>query len=477
MERAAEHFDFLGVLLVDIFFVEQKAALDKNLLHLFPILSRPGESSRIISRSELDVDSRFFWHVGRITRENVYPDIFRTASLPSLPATVEFIDVKLCRFSPSHFVLCFIVGLSPEVTKGVLDRLSQPYSGSVQRIDIKKHRGSVEMLSPEMQRHEALAGEFGNLVAQIENALRPFVRGGYFTEFQPNASLGRVDIVSVKGFRTDPGPETQIWQDAMRPWSAPLGLLWGASYNWNDASVFERESFFGSEHPWRLLIKPEAIVPRDTSDDQRKEILRVVGNQLGGLASIVAFDRFAVIQQNLLASFRESVFEVARRKRFAYLSLSKHSQIQQRVLASLILVQSLSAGLTRSSSWLSHERFVGDASYSYEGHAQTIASPFVQTLKTRFASIHEEMDRAAKVLSGLLAARNLVAIYVLTWAIFLFTVFGVMGLGNIRSWAEMSWAAVHSALHHDNVLPILSPRRHQEARASHDTAPHGEQRR
>lgn len=453
LENARECFDLLGFVLVEIFLVEQKKELDINLLRLFPDLSKPREGNRLLSSSDIDVDSSFYWNVGRITREPIFPSFLPATSLPALPASAIFIDVKLCRFAPSHYVLCFEVGLSPDVTKELLDKLGQPYTGRVQWLSIEKRRGSVGMRSPEVQRQEVLAGYLDTLVDKIEHPLRPFLRGGYFTEFRKGTRLGRIDMISLKGLRSDPGTETDAWQTATREWSASLGLLWSASYNWQDAAVVERVGHFGPEYPWRLLIKPESFVREGFSGDSRAEMLQSVGNRLGGLASIVAFDRFAVIQQSLIAHFRNSVFKVARNKFLAYFLLWRHSQIHQRILSSRMLVQALFAGLTRSGGRLSGEHYAGNATFLYKAQSHVhMPNPFVQSLEQRYASIVEDMDRAAEFLSSILAARNLVAIYILTIAIFIFTALGVFD--NVRRWASTSQP---SPTHHTAANMVAAP--------------------
>jgi hypothetical protein len=301
--------------------------------------------------SDVEGDTIFFWNVGRISRDPVFPDFVASATVPTLPTSVDFIDVKLSRISPSHYVLCFEIGLNPTVTEELLDKLGDAYTGQVQWYEAERLRGSIGIKSPEVQRKEELANHVNAIEREIERLLKPSLRGGYFNEF-PHSRLGRLDIISLKGLPELHGAQSAAWQAAAREWCSPLGLSWMQGFNWDDAAVIPRELHFGSEYPWRLLVRPEAFSRVEAHEDPRAEILRTVGNLIGGLASVVALDRFAVIQQYLVAAFRKSVFKVARNKLGAYFQFWRHSGIQQQILTSRVLEQAPLAGLTRSRSRL-----------------------------------------------------------------------------------------------------------------------------
>lgn len=194
------------------------------------------------------------------------------------------------------------------------------------------------------------------------------------------------------------------------------------------------------------MVRPEAFRSDDTSADVRAEILRTVGHRIGGLASIVAFDRFAVIQQNLIAQFRNSVFKVARGHRVGtYVLFLRHLRIQQRILTSRVFVQSLLAGLARSKGQILRESYAGNASYfDWKRVHVHVPDPFLSSLEQRYSLMLDEMDRIAGFLSSLLATRNLVATYVFTAAILFVSVLGLIGFDNIRQWVSTEWSAIQN---------------------------------
>lgn len=436
VQRASETFDLLAFLLVEMYAVEQLGRMRTNLHALFPMERPRSGGEGILSRQDGDVYARAYQNVGRIWRVASHPPIWNSRVLPNLPAEVEFIDVFLHQLIPTHIFLSLEVALSTAANDTLFELLGRPYEGEIEISDFRPWRvaKSVTFYSPETEKQETIAAYVEQLIRDIQHSLEPYLNGGLFTEDKDGEGLARADVIAIRGLPDAPGQEAAAWQATAREWSSSLGLLLvGGYYSSKRYAVIPRSGGIGLENLWQLVVRPEHFADDWEHEDRRSVILRELIPVLGGFSAVIALDRFATMQQKLVARFRRRVLRAASAGFLAYLLFFWHLLIHQRILTARVIVQGLQAGLSRSAAILTTEPLVsGCTTYLCGTTAEHEPDPFIGFIVQRLASIREGMDLAAQFFAELLAARNLAATYVLSILILLATIFGAIDLSNLQ---------------------------------------------
>lgn len=259
--------EYLTIRMIEVFQLEEFEKLRINLKKMFPNLSGFHGSDTFedyFGKLGSSLYPGWWMNVGLIYRDK--PRLGRnTFRLPSLPDTVDSIQVHLHKILPSLIVITFDIHLTANTNDTLIDLHAQKYlpeASLVSFYPMDKSFG-INQMSAERSMEQAVLGWLERIRKGVEDSIKPHI-SGYF--MQQSTDSARLPAIEVYGLKRNERRKTKFvtWANNARDWFDSLGfqLYWNTYNNKGFAFSWSHESNYDDNHkiPSRILLFWDEII-------------------------------------------------------------------------------------------------------------------------------------------------------------------------------------------------------------------------
>lgn len=253
--------EYLTIRMIEVFQLEEFEKLRINLKKMFPGLDggHGGETFEdYFGKLGNSLYPGWWLNVGLIYRDK--PRLGRnTFRLPSLPETVDSIQVDLHKILPSLIVITLDIQLNAKANDILMDLHTQKYlpEARLESFYPMDKSFGIGQMSAERSMEQAILGWLERIRKGVEDSIRPHI-SGYF--MQQSTDFAKLPAIEVYGLKRNERRKMKFvtWANNARDWFDSLGfqLYWNTYNNKSLAFSWSHKSNYddNTKIPSRILL-------------------------------------------------------------------------------------------------------------------------------------------------------------------------------------------------------------------------------
>jgi hypothetical protein len=253
--------EYLTIRMVEVFQLEEFEKLRINLKKMFPDLGGFHGNETFedyFGKLGSSLHPGWWMNVGLIYRDK--PRWGRnTFRLPSLPETVDSIQVDLHKIFPSLIAITLDIHLNSNANDTLIDLHTQKYlpEASLESFHPMDKSFGISQMSAERSMEQALLGWLEGIRKGVEDSIKPHISGYFMQQSTDFAKLPAIEVYSLK---RNERRKTKFatWANNAHDWFDSLGfqLYWNTYNNKSFAFSWSHKSNYADNNkiPSRILL-------------------------------------------------------------------------------------------------------------------------------------------------------------------------------------------------------------------------------